>query len=335
MNASAEIGFELKTILLPVTSISTKTDVTPEIRKSKKYRQIATSIEHVGLIEPLVVAPLSDGMFLLLDGALRFDIFKQRQDAEVRCILSIDDEGYTYNKRVSHLSNIGEHYMILKALSNGVSEQMISVSLNVDVETIRRKRSLLDGVCPEAIQLLTDRRVSSHAYGVLRKMKPLGQIQAAERMIHANNYSATMAKTLLTITKPELMLSPEKLMRASPGATAKLLLLQEESDNLLSDVKRVEGEYATQALDLTLSLGYIEHLLANSRIEKYLAKHHPDILNEFRKVVAEKADEMSRPVAESVPSPPQKVRPPQQVTPSQKVVRLQKRRTARKQAKPR
>jgi hypothetical protein len=51
---------------------------------------------------------------------------------------------YDYNKRVNQLSNIGEHYTILKALSNGVSEQDISVSLSVDVETIRRKRSMLD-----------------------------------------------------------------------------------------------------------------------------------------------------------------------------------------------
>ena len=66
----------------------------------------------------------------------------------------------SYNKRVNQLSSIGEHYMILKALSNGVSEHEISVSLSVDVETIRRKRSMLDGICPEVIELLTTRRVA-------------------------------------------------------------------------------------------------------------------------------------------------------------------------------
>jgi hypothetical protein len=57
---------------------------------------------------------------------------------EVQFILSTDDEGYTYNNRVNQLSYIGEDYMILKALSNGVSEQDISVSLSVDVETWNR-----------------------------------------------------------------------------------------------------------------------------------------------------------------------------------------------------
>jgi hypothetical protein len=296
MDTTATLAFELKTVVLPIEKIIPRMAVTDETRKSKKYRQIAASIEHVGLIEPLVVCPKADGDFLLLDGALRLDVLSRRQECEVRCIIATDDEGYTYNKRVNHLSNIGEHYMILKALANGVSEHMISSALNVDVETIRRKRSLLDGICPEAVQLLLTRRVSTHAYGVLRRMKPLGQIEAAERMIHANCYSGKMANALFTITKPELILHPAKPNRASPGTSAKLALLRQEADSLLVDVKQVEETYAATALDLTLSLGYVEHLLSNSKIEKYLFKHHPDILSEFRKQIEEKAEEMSRPI---------------------------------------
>ncbi len=308
MKMSTDVAFQLKTVLLPIASISTRTNITQEMRKSKKYRQIAASIEHVGMIEPLVVSPRDDDTFLLLDGALRMDILAQRKDVDVRCILATDDEGYTYNKRVSHLSNIGEHYMILKALSNGVSEKMISESLNVDVETIRRKRSLLDGICPEVVQLLTNRRVGMHAYWILRKMKPLGQIQAAERMIHANNYSSKMATALLTITKEELLLHPAKAPRSSPGSTAKLAVLQQESDALLMDVKRVEETYATQALDLTISVGYIEHLLGNMKIEKYMGKNHPEILGEFKKLLSEKAEEMSHMIPESVQKPRSKGR---------------------------
>jgi hypothetical protein len=86
------------------------------------------------------------------------DVLKLRDDAEVRCILSNDDEGYTYNRRVNQHSCIGERYMILKALSNGASEHYISVSLSVDVETIRHKRSMLDGICIEVIELPTNGR---------------------------------------------------------------------------------------------------------------------------------------------------------------------------------
>jgi hypothetical protein len=299
-SSSTSRGFELRTVLLPISSVIARMVLTTEVRKSKKYKQIAASIQHVGLVEPLVVSPLGDGTYLLLDGALRLDVLKQRNEVEVRCILSTDDEGYTYNKRVNHLSTIGEHYMILKALSNGVSEQDISASLCVDVGTIRRKRSLLDGICPEVVELLTNRRVAIQTYCYLRKMKPLGQIQAAERMIHANNYSSRMAKALLTITKPELVASLEKAPRASPGSAAKLAVLQQESEALLIDLKQVEESYASQALDLTLGLGYVERLLADPRVEKYLAKHHAELLNEFRKLLGEKAEEMSSTVSDQL-----------------------------------
>jgi hypothetical protein len=300
VNLTSDIGFELKTVLVPISSITTRGTLTSELRKSRKYRQIASSIAYLGLVEPLVVSPIGDGKFLLLDGAIRLDILKERSQLEVRCVVSTDDEGYTYNKRVNQLSNIGEHYMILKALSNGVSEQDISVALSVDVETIRRKRSMLDGICKEVVELLTNRRVAVQTYAILRKMKPIGQIQAAERMIHANAYSTRMAKALLTITKPELLVTPEKVSRSSPGSGAKLEVLQQESEALLTDLKKVEESYATQALDLTLGLGYVERLLANPRIAKYLAKHHAELLNEFTKLLGEKAEEMSRTITHPV-----------------------------------
>jgi hypothetical protein len=131
-------------------------------------------------------------------------------------------------------------------------------------------------------------------------MKPIGQIQAAERMIHANAYSTRMAKALLTMTKPELMANPEKVSRSSPGSSAKLEVLQQESEALLTDLKQVEESYATQALDLTIGLGYVERLLASPHVAKYLAKHHTELLNQFNKMLGEKAEEMSRTISDPV-----------------------------------
>jgi hypothetical protein len=62
--------------------------------------------------------------------------------------------------------------------------------------------------------------------------------------------------------------------------------------------------YAEQALDLTLGLGYVERLLANSHIAKYLAKHHAELLNEFTKLLREKVEEMSRTITRPAGRPP-------------------------------
>ena len=101
MNSSTNLGFELRSVLLPIASITTRRTLTTEVRKSRKYKQIAASIAYLGLVEPLVVSPISNGKFLLLDGAIRLDVLMERKELEVRCILSTDDEGYTYNKRVN------------------------------------------------------------------------------------------------------------------------------------------------------------------------------------------------------------------------------------------
>jgi hypothetical protein len=95
---------------------------------------------------------------LLLDGHVRFDILKEIGATEVRAIFATDDEAYTYNKRVNHIPPVAEHFMILKALSSGVSEERIAQVLNVDAASIRQKRKLLDGICPEAVDILRNRQ---------------------------------------------------------------------------------------------------------------------------------------------------------------------------------
>ena len=77
-----------------------------------------------------------------------------------RCLIATDDEGFTYNHKVNRLSVIQEHFMIMRALHNGVLEERIAKTLNVDVAAVRRKRDLLTGVCPEAVELLKDKRIS-------------------------------------------------------------------------------------------------------------------------------------------------------------------------------
>jgi RepB plasmid partitioning protein len=63
----------------------------------------------------------------------------------VLCLIANDDEGFTYNKRVSRLATIQEHYMIVKAIERGVSEEKLARALNVDIKQIKTNRTLLDG----------------------------------------------------------------------------------------------------------------------------------------------------------------------------------------------
>jgi hypothetical protein len=63
-----------------------------------------------------------------------------------KCLIATDDEGFTYNYKLSRLTAIQEHFMVLRAIKNGVSEARIAKPLDLDVATIRQKLDLLDGI---------------------------------------------------------------------------------------------------------------------------------------------------------------------------------------------
>src|SRR5579872_2582928 len=195
-------AFHERAIIVPIAHIVSQKQLTPFLRKGHTYRRIAASLEHIGMIEPVVVFPRPSNDYLLLDGHVRVDILKRRGCTEISAIVATDDEAYTYNKRVNHAPPVTQHFMILKALSHGVSEERIALALNVDVAEILKKRDMLDGICGEAVAILRNKNVTANAFAVLRKMKPLRQIEAAERMVASGTFSISFAKTLLMLTKP-------------------------------------------------------------------------------------------------------------------------------------
>jgi ParB-like chromosome segregation protein Spo0J len=286
-NMSVKTAFRPNLLLLPVPSIIPLKELPVALRKTPKYRQIAASLQHVGLIEPLVVFPVSNDQYWLLDGHVRLDILKADGIGEVRCLLATDDETYNYNQRVNALPPIAEHHMILKALANGVPEDRIAAALNVNVGNIRKKRSLLDGICPEAADLLKDKRVTGKALAVLRKMKPIRQVEAAELMIASNSFSTAFAKALLTVTHSEFLSEPSRPVKPKASSADRKAIMEEETSGLLKDLKSAEDSYGTDILNLTVCCRYVEGLLNNVQVKKYLAKQHPEVLQEIDQLLTE------------------------------------------------
>lgn len=90
--------------------------------------------------------------------------------------------------------------MIMKAIKSGVSENDIAIALDIDVSQIRMKRDMLNGICPEAVELMKGKRGNSGTFSQMRKAKPMRQIEMAELMCASNNFSSTYAKCLLVAT---------------------------------------------------------------------------------------------------------------------------------------
>jgi hypothetical protein len=166
MSQNVRLSCESDVLMIPLAKILPMRKLEDGARKSVKYKCIQASVKELGLIEPLVVYPQPDvpGHYMLLDGHIRWAILQEFKQLTAKCLIAKDDEGFTYNHKVSRLSAIQEHFMIMRAIKNGVSESRIARSLDVDVGTIRQKRELLEGICPEAVQLLKDRRATRQSF---------------------------------------------------------------------------------------------------------------------------------------------------------------------------
>ena len=103
MSGRVRAAFEAETRVLPLAQILATRQVTPQIRQTRKYRAICSSIEAVGVVEPLVVHPQAGGGYVLLDGHLRLDVLKELGVAEANCLVATADEGYTYNLSLIHI----------------------------------------------------------------------------------------------------------------------------------------------------------------------------------------------------------------------------------------
>ncbi|KGS51005.1 parB-like nuclease domain protein [Burkholderia pseudomallei ABCPW 107] len=156
------LGFIPEPLSVPITSILPSRRTPAGMMNSRKFKQIISSIEEVGLIEPLSVTPVdqASGNHVLLDGHLRLIALQELQFNTVSCLVATDDESYTYNNRVNRLSTIQEHFMIRRAVERGVSPERLAKALSVDVSQIIKRMALLDGICAEATELLKDRQFS-------------------------------------------------------------------------------------------------------------------------------------------------------------------------------
>jgi hypothetical protein len=286
VTSPVKVGFEQASVRIAIADIRPLRLVSSAVRKSPKYAQIAATIREVGIVEPPIVARdrSEAGKYLLLNGHLRIDILKDMGETDVVCLVSTDDEAFTYNKRVNRIATVQEHRMIRKAIERGVSEERIATALNVDISNIKRRRRLLDGICPEVAELLKDKHVAIQTFTELKKMVPLRQIKAAELMVAMNKFTISYAQSLLAATPQELLVEPNKPKCVKGLTDEQIGLMERESVNLEREFRIAEQCYGTDHLDLVLINGYLAALLANAPVVRYLAHHQREILAEFQKL---------------------------------------------------
>ena len=206
-----KLMFERECVTVPVENIVPLKALRPGTKESRKYSQIVRSIRAIGRVEPPVITrdPAKSDRYFLLDGHVRIEALKDLGVADIECIVSTDDETYTYNKKINRIVPVQEHRMIMRAVARGVSEAQMAEALGWETTSVRRRSRILEGICIDAAELLKDSPCAISVFDSLRKMVPLRQVEAAELMLGQNNFSAGFARALLAAT-PENQLAERR-----------------------------------------------------------------------------------------------------------------------------
>lgn len=285
---SVTLGFDPTPQTIKLDLILPTHSPAPALAYTPKYRQIRSSLAEIGLIEPLVVTaadPLS-GKYILLDGHIRLVALTELGKTEVSCLIALDDEAYTYNNRVNRLSTVQEHFMIRRAIANGVSADRLARALNVDISQITKRVNLLDGICPEVVDLLKDGQFSAELSRHLRKMKPIRQVECAELMLSANNLSVNYVSALLAATPSSMLVDPKSPKKISGITQEQMARMEREMNNVQAQYRLAEQTYGQDVLSLTLVRGYLKKLLDNHRVSKFLKQNSPDVLEQFLNITS-------------------------------------------------
>ena len=283
-----KIGFELKKIQLPLEDILPVRQFKADGKHVPRYKTILITLQQVGQVEPLVVHPQKDtsGKYVLLDGHLRYYAMKELGQKMADCIISIDDECFTYNARVSRVPPIQEHKMIMRAIRSGVKPERLAEALNIPLRVVQASMKLLDGIVPEAAELLKDKNISPKAIRLLKRVNALRQLEIAELLVDTNNYFTGYVEALVLGTQRDQLADANTPKKKTGLSVEQIAKMEQEMDSLERDMKAIGDTFAENMFNLTCARTYVRKLLENAKVARLLSANHPEILAEFENIVA-------------------------------------------------
>ncbi len=288
MKTVVRAAFDLAGVTLPLASIHPIRQVKPTDHAFGKYKAVVSSIREVGVIEPLIVYPQrgSRDTYLLLDGHMRLKALQELGRTEAFCLIAKDDDAFTYNDKVSRLSLIQEHAMIVRAIDQGVTADQISKALSIDIAKVRSSLNLLDGIDADAVELLKDKPITASSLRLYRKAKPMRQVDMAHLMVSGNNYTWAYAEALIIGTPADQLVGSTKRKETHGISEEEITRMEKEMEVLERDYRLYQDQFGENSLHLNTIQRYVKRLLENTKIKRFLGTRYPELLEEFQELAA-------------------------------------------------
>jgi len=254
-------------------------------KKHRGFRRILSSIENLGLIEPLCTYE-EGGLHIILDGYLRFLACQELGYETVPCIVYQDKEAYTYNRMVNKLSGYQEIRMLRKSLES-IDEKTIAATFGMKTIRYRLAAHLLEQLHPKVAQAFEQELLGKHAATEMAAAKPERQAVMLTEMKRVNDFTPAFIRALVLKTPPELR-NPDRNPRAPRT---------KEKENRFALVERLEQAeqqhdfytnlYRQYSADLLKMALYIRKVITTPEIKAHLEQHHPATLGDLATIVME------------------------------------------------
>ncbi|TPJ61069.1 plasmid partitioning protein RepB C-terminal domain-containing protein [Mesorhizobium sp. B2-7-1] len=169
-----------------------------------------------------------------------------------------------------------------KALAERVSPQQPAQSACPHTEP----KPLVTGLLPEVLDLLQDWSVPPQVFASLRKMVPERQLKAAKLMIALKRANFHYAQLLSTLTPVSQLADPSRPRKKFAGVTAdQLAAMEAEFDMLNEEFLHCASFRGIWALELMAARSYLDRLMENVRVVRYLAQNFPEQLAAFQAIL--------------------------------------------------
>ncbi|RUW46737.1 MULTISPECIES: plasmid partitioning protein RepB C-terminal domain-containing protein [unclassified Mesorhizobium] len=147
-------------------------------------------------------------------------------------------------------------------------------------------RQLVAGICLDALELLEDGPVPAGIFCLLRKVVPSRQIEITRLMIGLDRVRLHWARVLVALTPQTQLAAPSVSRMQFAGIDASDIAAMEiELAALSLDFLNAAEHLGPWGLELVAARGYLNRLMDNAPVVRYLARNFPATLSEFQKMI--------------------------------------------------
>lgn len=276
--------FQKDTINFNIYLLNPSKSIPINIKQSKKFLQIKKTLKTIGLIEPIIVyIDSKTSEIKIIDGHLRVEALKELGQKKVKCLISKIYDTYTPNNKVNRITIIEEQKMIKKAINKGVPAKSLCEALNISMESLKGKITILDNISPQVITLLSNQHVPKTTFYILKKMKEIRQIECTHLMLSLENFSVKFADSLLHKTDSSLLVSGKKEKTQQKEAHRDVIIrLEKELSQICIENEKIKETYGVNSLKFSIIRSNIQKILDNSKVLHWLIDNNPDFLSELK-----------------------------------------------------